>query len=89
MGSGGDLAIIFILAKTMGKFNLSLGEVTAIMLYARTIMNNTGAVTQNIQAVAKVFGSAYEISVIIVAPNQLEYKGTEKPNEQDAPQGDP
>ena len=73
MGSGGDLAIIFILAKTMGKFNLSLGEVTAIMLYARTIMNNTGAVTQNIQAVAKVFGSAYEISVIIVAPNELEY----------------
>ena len=70
MGSGGDLAIIFILAKTMGKFNLSLGEVTAIMLYARTIMNNTGAVTQNIQAVAKVFGSAYEISVIIVAPNK-------------------
>lgn len=75
--------MIYILAKTMGYFELTIGEVTAIMLYIRTIMNNTGSLTNNIQAVAKVFGSAYEIAVLIVKPNEIIYDGTKKPEEQE------
>ena len=81
LGAGGDLALIYILVKTYGKFGLSIGEVTAIMLYVRTIMNNTGMLTNNIQQVAKVFGSAYELSVLIVKPNIVTYEGTERPED--------
>ena len=42
-------------------------------------MNNAGAITNNIQAVAKVFGSAYEISLLIVTPNKVLFEGTQRP----------
>jgi len=42
-------------------------------------MNNAGSITNNIQAVAKVFGSSYEIAVLIVTPNQVVYEGKLKP----------
>lgn len=76
-----DVAIIYTISRTFEYFELSIGEVTAILLYTRTIMNNAGAITNNIQAVAKVFGSAYEISLLIVTPNKVEFKGTQKPAE--------
>lgn len=72
--------IIFIISKTFDKFGLTIGQITGIMLYVRTIMNNAGSVTNNIQAVAKVFGSSYEIALLIVAPNQVICKGTERPD---------
>ena len=80
LSSGGDLLIIFIISKTFDKFGLTIGQITGIMLYVRTIMNNAGSVTNNIQAVAKVFGSSYEIALLIVAPNQVICKGTERPD---------
>ena len=64
-----DLGIIWVVAKTYDTFNLSIGEVTAVMLYVRTLTNNSGSITNNIQAVAKVFGASYEIALLIVAPN--------------------
>ena len=42
-------------------------------------MNNAGAITNNIQAVAKVFGSSYEIAFLIVSPNKVIFEGTKKP----------
>lgn len=65
----GDIAIIYIISVTYEKFNLSIGEVTAIMLYVRTLMDNSGQITSNIQQISKVFGSSYEIALLIVSPN--------------------
>ena len=46
--SCGDVAIIYIISITYEDFELSIGEVTAIMLYVRTLMNNAGSITNNI-----------------------------------------
>lgn len=43
----GDVAIIWIIAAVYVDFNLNIGQVTAIMLYVRTLMNNTGTITNN------------------------------------------
>ena len=74
-----DLLIIYIVSQTFSYFELTIGEVTAILLYVRTIMNNAGTLTNNIQAVAKVFGSSYEIALLIVTPNQVVHDGKLKP----------
>lgn len=74
-----DLLIIYIVSQTFDYFDLTIGEVTAILLYVRTIMNNSGTLVNNIQSVAKVFGSSYEIAVLIVTPNQVAYDGKSKP----------
>ena len=74
-----DVAIIYIISQLYDYFDLTIGQVTAILLYTRTIMNNAGAITNNIQAVAKVFGSSYEIALLIVAPNKVIFEGTKKP----------
>ena len=73
--------IIWAISRTYEKFGLTIGEVTAVMLYVRTIMNNTGSLTNNIQAVSKVFGSSYEIALLIVSPNQVIHNGTKRPEE--------
>ena len=81
MAAGGDVAIIYIIAKTYKTFNLTIGEITAILLYVRTLQNNAGAITNNIQAVAKVFGASYEIGVLMVTPNQVIFNGDKRPDE--------
>ena len=52
-----------------------MGEITAILLYVRTLQSNLNAITTNVQAVAKVFGASYEISLLMAAPNKIELKG--------------
>lgn len=79
--AGGDLLIIFIISKTFVKFELTIGQITGIMLYVRVIMQNSGSITNNIQAVSKVFGSSYEIALLIVAPNMVICDGKERPDE--------
>mmetsp|Transcript_23732 Transcript_23732/g.29496 ORF Transcript_23732/g.29496 Transcript_23732/m.29496 type:complete len:331 (+) Transcript_23732:760-1752(+) len=74
-----DVAIIYTISRLYDYFDLTIGEVTAILLYTRTIMNNAGAITNNIQAVAKVFGSSYEIALLIVTPNKVVFEGTKQP----------
>jgi len=76
-----DVAIVYTISRTYEDFELNIGQVTAILLYTRTIMNNAGALTNNIQAVSKVFGSSYEIALLIVTPNKVEFKGDKKPAE--------
>jgi len=76
----GDVAIIYIISETYTKFELNIGEVTAIMLYVRTLMSNSSMVTNNIQEIAKVFGASYEIAVLIVSPNQVLYDGDVRPD---------
>lgn len=80
MSAGGQLGIIYIISRTYEHFGLSIGEVTAIMLYVSTIMSNFGNITNNIQQVAKVFGSSYEIALIIVSPNMIAYDGEKQPD---------
>ena len=75
MGPGADVAIIFIIAKTYKSFDLSMGEITAILLYVRTLQSNLNAITTNVQAVAKVFGASYEIGLLMASPNKIEFKG--------------
>ena len=48
MASLTDLGIIWIVARWYEDFNLTLGEVTAVMLYVRTLMNHSGSITNNI-----------------------------------------
>ena len=69
------MAIIFIIAKTYKSFDLSMGEITAILLYVRTLQSNLNAITTNVQAVAKVFGSSYEIGLLMATPNKIEFNG--------------
>jgi len=76
-----DILIIYIISRTFEHFELNIGEITAILLYVRTIMSNTGAITNNIQAVSKVFGSSYEIALLIVAPSKVVFEGTKKPTD--------
>lgn len=75
MASLTDLGIIWIVARWYEDFNLTLGEVTAVMLYVRTLMNHSGSITNNIQAVAKVFGASYEIALLIVEENKVQHLG--------------
>ena len=75
------MAIIFIIAKTYKRFDLSMGEITAILLYVRTLQSNLNAITSNVQAVAKVFGASYEIGLLMAAPNKIEFKGEKQPEE--------
>lgn len=58
---------------------------TAILLYVRTLMTNVGNITSNIQEVAKVFGSSYEIALLIVAPNLILFTGDKRPETSDDP----
>ena len=51
------------------------------MLYVRAVMNNAGAVTNNIQNVFKVFGASYEIALLIVSQSRVEHTGKLQPNE--------
>ena len=76
-----ETAIVFIIARNFYELDLTVGEVTAIMLYVRTVMLNTSNIANNIQAVAKVYGASYEIAVLIVTPNKVVHDGTEKPDE--------
>ena len=81
MGPGADVAIIYIIVKTYKSFDLSIGEVTAILLYVRTLQTNLNAITTNVQAVAKVFGASYEIGVLMASPNKIEFNGEKRPEE--------
>ena len=75
------MAIIFIIANTYKRFDLSMGEITAILLYVRTLQSNLNAITTNVQAVAKVFGSSYEIGLLMATPNKIEFNGKKQPEE--------
>ena len=46
--SAADLAIIYTVARTQEDFELTIGEVTAILLYVRTLLMNSGSITNNI-----------------------------------------
>ena len=51
-------------------------------------MANVGSITNNIQAIAKVSGSAYEMAILMVTPNKVKFEGNERPGGADGPTGD-
>lgn len=57
-------------------------------MYVRTVMANVGSITNNIQAIAKVSGSAYEMAILMVTPNKVKFEGNERPGGADGPTGD-
>lgn len=57
-------------------------------MYVRTIMANVGSITNNIQAIAKVSGSAYEMAILMVTPNKVKFEGNQRPGGNDGPTGD-
>ena len=79
MANAGDVAIVMIVRATFEDFELTIGEVTSVFLYVRTLMLNATVITNNIQHVAKVLGSAYEMSVMIVTPPKVTTEGAKKP----------
>ena len=83
LGGIGDIFLIFFLTTYMDYYELSIGEVTAIMLYVRVIMNNNNALFINMGQISDVFGAAYEIAVLIVSPNLGTFDGTKKPEPSD------
>ena len=56
-------------------------------MYVRTVMANVGSITNNIQAIAKVSGSAYEMAILMVTPNKVKFEGNERPGGADGPTG--
>ena len=76
---GGDLAIIYIICIKYIDYGLSIGQVFAILMYVRTVMSNVGSITNNVQAIAKVSGSAYEMAILMVKPNKVKFEGNERP----------
>ena len=75
LASLADLGIIFALSRTYQDFDMTIGEVTAILLYVRVIRNHNGSLIDNINTVAKVFGASYEICFLIVSPKKVHYEG--------------
>ena len=75
------LGIIYLVARTYEQLDLTIGEVAAVMLYVRAVMNNAGAVTNNIQNVFKVFGASYEIALLIVSQSKVEHTGKLQPKQ--------
>lgn len=75
------LGIIYLVARTYEQLDLTIGEVAAVMLYVRAVMNNAGAVTNNIQNVFKVFGASYEIALLIVSQSRVEHTGKLQPDQ--------
>ena len=57
-------------------------------MYVRTVMFNVGSITNNIQAIAKVSGSAYEMAILMVTPNKVKFEGEQRPGGADGPSGD-
>ena len=75
LASLADLGIIFALSRTYQDFDMSIGEVTAVLLYVRVIRNHNGSLIDNINTVEKVFGASYEICFLIVSPKKVHYEG--------------
>lgn len=50
--------------------------ITSFLLYMRNFQEVIGGITNNLQAIAKIHGAAYDISVLIVSPNKVVYEGT-------------
>lgn len=50
-------------------------------------MANVGAITNNITAIAKVSGSAYEMAILMVTPNKVKFEGSETPGAADISEG--
>lgn len=44
----------------------------------RNFQEVIGGITNNLQAIAKIHGAAYDISVLIVSPNRVIYEGTKR-----------
>ena len=59
--------------------NMTIGEVTAVLLYVRVIRNHNGSLIDNINTVEKVFGASYEICFLIVSPKKVYYEGDQRP----------
>ena len=74
----GDVAIVLVVRATFVEYELTIGEITAIFLYVRTLMLNATVITNNLQHVAKVYGSSYEIAVLIVTPARVTWDGCKK-----------
>ena len=51
LASLADLGIIFALSRTYQDFDMSIGEVTAVLLYVRVIRNHNGSLIDNINTV--------------------------------------
>jgi len=48
LGSGGDVLILYIVTLNFVNFGLTIGAVTTLLMYCRTIIMNAGALTNNI-----------------------------------------
>ena len=55
---------------------ITIGMITGFLLYMRNFQEIVAAITNNIQTIAKVFGAAYDISVMIVTPNKISNSGS-------------
>jgi len=85
---GGDLAIIYIICIKYLDYGLTIGQVFAILMYVRTVMSNVGSITNNVQAIAKVSGSAYEMAILMVKPNKVKFEGNTRPGGSAGPTGE-
>jgi ABC-type multidrug transport system fused ATPase/permease subunit len=72
----GSLAIVCFSASVFYQQNdISIGTITAFLLYMRSFQELSMNITNNLQAIVKIHGAAYDISVLIVAPNKVVHDG--------------
>lgn len=76
LGAGSLTLVCFISSIFVKRGEINIGTITAFLLYMRSFQEVIGGITNNSQAIAKIFGAAYDISVLIVSPNKVTYEGT-------------
>ena len=53
---------------------LTIGELTATLLYMKKITQNFGEITNGLQQIAKVYGASYQIAEMIVKEPKVVFK---------------
>jgi ABC-type multidrug transport system fused ATPase/permease subunit len=76
LGAGSLTIVCFTASVFYKKSEISLGTITAFLLYMRSFQEISMNITNNLQMIMKVHGAAYDISVMIVAPNKVKMDGT-------------
>ena len=65
---------LWIMASMYVQEGLTIGELTATLLYMKKITQNFGEITNGLQQIAKVYGASYQIAEMIVKEPKVVFK---------------
>lgn len=76
LGAGSLAIVCYAGSVSFQKKEIDIGTITAFLLYMRNFQEITINISNQLQNMSKIHGAAYDISVMIVTPNKLQYDGT-------------